>query len=134
MSSTAGLDPETETHIYETLKKLRGTCTILSVTHRLAPVADMDQIVVLDVGRVCEQGTHAGLMSQHGLYYSMYTQQSGFTISSDGLYAEVTPKRLASIPLFEKLDEAALELLASNFVTERYEAGKTVIEEGQIAR
>ncbi len=130
--STAELDPETETHIYETLKKLRGTCTILSVTHRLAPVADMDQIVVLDVGRVCEQGTHAGLMSRQGLYYNMYTQQSGFTISSDGLYAEVTPKRLASIPLFDKLDQAALELLASNFVTERYEAGQTVIEEGQV--
>ena len=131
--STSGLDPETETLIYATLKKLRGTCTILSFTHRLAPVVDMDQIVVLDQGRVHEQGTHAGLMSRQGLYYSMYTLQSGFTISADGLYADVTPRRLGNIPLFGKLDQPSLELLASNFVTERYEAGQTVIEQGQLA-
>jgi ATP-binding cassette subfamily B protein len=130
--STSGLDLETETHIYETLKKLRGTCTILAVTHRLAPVADMDQIVVLDQGRVCEQGTHAGLMGRMGLYYGLFTRQSGFTISPDGLYAEVTPQRLKSIPLFEKLEQPALELLASQFVSERCDSGHTVMQAGDL--
>jgi ATP-binding cassette subfamily B protein len=129
--STSGLDLETETHIYETLKQLRGSCTILAVTHRLAPVADMDQIVVMEQGRVCEQGTHAGLMRQMGLYHDLFTRQSGFTITPDGLYAEVTPERLRSIPLFEKLDEASRQLLATQFVSERCEAGHTVMQEGQ---
>jgi ATP-binding cassette subfamily B protein len=129
--STSGLDLETETHIYETLKKLRGTCTILAVTHRLAPVADMDQIVVMDQGRVCEQGTHTGLMRRMGLYYDLFTRQGGFTITPDGLYAEVTPERLRAIPLFKKLDEAPRQLLASQFISERCEAGHTVMEEGQ---
>jgi ATP-binding cassette, subfamily B, bacterial len=129
--STSALDPETENLIYASLQKLRGTCTILSVTHRLAPVADMDQIVVLDQGRVFEQGSHESLMGAGGLYHSLYARQSGFTVSPDGLSAEVTPQRLAGIPLFKNLDQASREDLAAQFVPERFEAGRTVVEQGQ---
>ncbi len=129
--ATSALDPETEMLIYDTLKQLRRTCTIVSVTHRLAPVADMDQIVVLDHGQVAETGTHEALLKRQGLYYHLYTQQSGFTVSSDGQYAEVTPARLRSIPLFEKLDDATLETLTTQFVTERDDTGRTVIQEGE---
>ncbi len=130
--ATSALDPETEMRIGETLRNLRRSCTILSVTHRLAPVADMDQIVVLDQGQVVEAGSHENLMNRHGLYYQMYTQQSGFMVSSDGLYAEISPSRLRGIPLFEALDEPSLEKFVSQFVTERYEPGKTVIQEGEV--
>ena len=129
--ATSALDPETESRIYETLQTLKHTCTILSVTHRLAPIADSDQIVVMDQGQVVEVGTHEALMNACGLYYQLFTQQNGFTISPDGLYAEVTPARLRSIPLFAQLDDASLEQLATQFVTERYDAGQTVIREGE---
>jgi ATP-binding cassette, subfamily B, bacterial len=129
--ATSALDPEAETLIYDTLKKLRHTCTILSVTHRLAPIADMDQIIVLDQGQVVEAGSHPLLMNRKGLYYHLYTQQSGFHISSDGQYAEVTPARLRSLPLFEKLSDATLQQFTTQFTTERFEPGRTVIHEGE---
>jgi ATP-binding cassette, subfamily B, bacterial len=130
--ATSALDPETETQIYETLKELKRSCTIISVTHRLAPVADMDQIVVMDQGQVVEVGTHADLLRLGGLYYHLSTQQGGFTISPDGQTAEVTPSRLRGIPLFEALDDATLAQIATQFVTEWVDAGHTVIQEGEI--
>ena len=117
--------------IYETLGALKHTCTILSVTHRLAPVVDSDLIVVMDQGTVVETGTHEALIDEGGLYYQLFTQQNGFTISPDGLYAEVTPDRLRNIPLFAQLDGASLALFASQFVSERFEAGQMVIREGE---
>jgi len=50
---------------------------VLSVTHRLAPVASMDQIVVLDRGRVAEMGSHQDLLKQQGIYFQLWNQQSG---------------------------------------------------------
>lgn len=131
--ATSALDPATEAAINATLKKLaaRRDRTILSVTHRLAPVADMDQIVVLDQGKVAEQGSHQELLQRQGLYWYLWRQQSGFLVSPDGQYAEVTPARLRSIPLFEKLDNATLEKFTAQFVTVWYDAGRTVIQEGE---
>ncbi len=129
--ATSALDPETEMLIYETLGALKHSCTILSVTHRLAPVVDSDLIVVMDQGKVVESGTHEALINEGGLYYQLFTQQNGFTISPDGLYAEVTPDRLRSIPLFAQLDSASLALFASQFISERFEAGQMVIREGE---
>jgi ATP-binding cassette subfamily B protein len=130
--ATSALDPETEMHIYDTLKRLRKTCTIISVTHRLAPVAYMDQIVVLDQGLVAEIGTHEDLKNRQGLYYKLLNQQNGFNVSGDGTYAEVTPARLRDIPLFAGLDDASLEKFASQFITERFDAWQTVVREGDI--
>jgi ATP-binding cassette, subfamily B, bacterial len=130
--ATSALDPQTEMLIYDTLKDLRRTCTILSVTHRLKPIADMDQILVMDHGQVAELGTHEDLMIRNGLYFQMATQQSGFTISSDGQNAEITPTRLRSIPLFEGLEDAVLTQLADLFVPEQYDSGQTVICQGEM--
>ena len=130
--ATSALDPETEQLIYETLKKLKGSCTILLVTHRLAPASGMGQIIVLDNGQVAEVGNHETLLMQQGIYYRLYMQQNGFTVSADGLYAEITPARLRSIPLFAQLDDTTLEILAPQFIPEWYEAGSTVIREGDL--
>jgi ATP-binding cassette subfamily B protein len=129
--ATSALDPETEGQIFDTLRQLRGSCTIVLVTHRLAPIADMDQIIVMDQGRVAEAGTHDELCRAQGPYSQLLAQQSGFSVSPDGLHAALTPARLRAIPLFEHLGEHALERLASQFVTERHEPGQTVIEEGE---
>jgi ATP-binding cassette subfamily B protein len=128
--ATSALDPETENLIYETLGKLKHTCTIISVTHRLAPIADSDQIVVMDQGKVMEAGRHNALLSRAGLYYQLYTQQNGFTVSPDGQHAEVTPDRLQNIPLFARLDDLSSKQIAAQFVSERFESGQLVIEEG----
>jgi ATP-binding cassette subfamily B protein len=130
--ATSALDPETEALIYATLKTLASecACTIVSVTHRLAPVADMDQIVVMDQGRVAEQGAHSMLMKQPGIYHALFTQQSGFKVSSDGQSADVTPSHLRLIPLFSKLDQADLEKLANQFVPRHFDSGETVFSEG----
>lgn len=58
-----------------------------------------------------------------------WRRQSGFAISTDGARAAVEPARLRAIPVFERLDDAELELLANRFVTERYAAGETVFDE-----
>jgi ATP-binding cassette, subfamily B, bacterial len=131
--ATSALDPATEAAINATLKKLaaRHDRTILSVTHRLASVVSMDQIVVLDQGAVVEQGSHQELLQRQGLYCHLWQQQSGFLVSPDGQYAEVTPARLRSIPLFETLDDATLEKFAAQFATAWYDAGRTVIQEGE---
>jgi ATP-binding cassette subfamily B protein len=127
--ATSALDPESEAAISETLQDLAGRCTILSVTHRLAPVASMDHIIVMDHGQVIEQGNHTELMAQEGLYYRLFTQQSGFSVSGDGLHGKITTARLRSIPLFADVDEAGLARLASQFIAEPYPAGRPVFRQ-----
>ena len=129
--ATSALDPESEAAIYDTLRELRGNCTILCVTHRLAPVAYMDHIVVMDSGRVAEQGSHAALMAQGGIYHQLYAQQSDFRVSGDGQEGAVTPARLRAIPLFAEVDEKGLARLAERFVAEPLAAGQIVFRQGE---
>ena len=66
--ATAHLDPETEALIQEAMARLLRGRTALMIAHRLRTVAQADQIVVLDQGRVVETGTHAALLRRGGLY------------------------------------------------------------------
>jgi ATP-binding cassette subfamily B protein len=102
------------------------------VTHRLAPVADMDQIVVMERGQVAEQGTHTELLARQGIYCQLWQQQSGFALSADGERYEVTPDRLRAIPLFASVADQALAGLGAHFVTERFEAGRAVFKQGDV--
>ncbi len=72
---TSALDPQNEHLITETLRELKRQRTIILVSHRLSTVADCDQIFVMDGGKIVEQGTHAQLIAQRGLYYSMAKHQ-----------------------------------------------------------
>jgi ATP-binding cassette, subfamily B, multidrug efflux pump len=51
--------------------------TVIAIAHRLSTIAHLDRIVVLDAGRIIEQGTHAGLLEQGGLYADLWAHQSG---------------------------------------------------------
>jgi ABC-type multidrug transport system fused ATPase/permease subunit len=72
---TSALDPQTEQLITETLKSLRGSRTLIIVSHRLSTVLDCDQIFVMDEGRIAEQGTHGELIAKRGVYFAMAKHQ-----------------------------------------------------------
>jgi ATP-binding cassette subfamily B protein len=74
---TAALDAQSEDALRQTLADLSRGRTTLMVAHRLASIMHADRIIVVEQGRVIEQGTHATLMSQSGTYASLFQLQSG---------------------------------------------------------
>jgi ABC-type microcin C transport system duplicated ATPase subunit YejF len=69
---TSALDPSTEAAIMETIKDLMHGRTTLIVTHRLATIHGVDRIVVLENGRIVEQGSGAELLARRGVYATLY--------------------------------------------------------------
>ena len=123
------LDPVTEASIHALFMKLAAGRTVIMVTHRLACAQSFDKIVVLDQGKVAEEGTHQQLFDKQGLYRNLWDKQNGFNINSHG-YFKVTPDRLRAIPIFSDLDFPILENIAGEFNTEIFEPETTVIQEG----
>jgi ATP-binding cassette subfamily B protein len=76
---TSALDPQHERRLIETLRSLKGRCTIVLVTHRLASVVDCDQIFVMEAGRVVEQGSHLELLERSSHYAQMWRAGSDNT-------------------------------------------------------
>ena len=70
---TSALDPSTEAAIMETIKELMSGRTTLIATHRLATIHNLDQIIVLDHGRIIEQGRGPELLTRGGVYAKLYT-------------------------------------------------------------
>jgi ATP-binding cassette subfamily B multidrug efflux pump len=85
--ATSALDSEVEAEIQESLAELMSGKTVIAVAHRLSTIARMDRIVVMDAGRVAEQGTHAGLLAQGGLYAGFWARQSGGFLGEDAAEA-----------------------------------------------
>ena len=75
--ATSALDSESEAHIQQALWTLMEGRTAIAVAHRLSTVAGMDRLVVLDRGRVVEQGTHTELLTAGGGYADLWRRQSG---------------------------------------------------------
>ncbi|WP_127106299.1 ABC transporter ATP-binding protein [Pararhodobacter zhoushanensis] len=81
--ATSALDSEVEASIQETLYGMMEGKTVIAIAHRLSTIARMDRIVVLDDGRVVEEGNHAELLAQGGLYARFWERQSGGFIGTD---------------------------------------------------
>ena len=83
--ATSALDSEVEAVIQEQLFNLMEGKTVLAIAHRLSTIANMDRLIVLDQGKIVEQGTHDELVEQGGLYASLWSRQSGgFIHTLDG--------------------------------------------------
>ncbi|WP_223534022.1 ABC transporter ATP-binding protein [Pseudomonas sp. GL-B-16] len=75
--ATSALDSEVEAVIQQSLYRLMEGKTVIAIAHRLSTIAAMDRLIVLDEGRVVEQGDHTTLLAQGGLYARLWAQQSG---------------------------------------------------------
>jgi ATP-binding cassette subfamily B protein len=75
--ATSALDSEVEAAIQTALDRAMEGKTVIAIAHRLSTIADMDRIVVLDRGRIVEEGTHDDLLARGGLYARYWERQSG---------------------------------------------------------
>ncbi|QUJ78073.1 ABC transporter ATP-binding protein [Sulfitobacter albidus] len=75
--ATSALDSEVEASIQSALERVMEGKTVMAIAHRLSTLKEMDRIVVLDQGRIAEQGTHAELLALRGLYAQYWDSQSG---------------------------------------------------------
>ena len=75
--ATSALDSEVEAAIQEQLADLMAGKTVIAIAHRLSTIARMDRLVVLDRGRIVEQGSHAELLAARGAYARLWDRQSG---------------------------------------------------------
>ena len=75
--ATSALDTESEKLIQDALEQLQQKCTSVVVAHRLSTIENADKIVVIDDGKIVEQGTHDSLLKNNGAYSQLYQLQFG---------------------------------------------------------
>jgi ABC-type polar amino acid transport system ATPase subunit len=85
--ATSALDSEVEAAIQDNLYRLMEGKTVIAIAHRLSTIAALDRLIVLDKGRIVEEGTHEALIARGGLYAQLWKRQSGGFLA-DQLAAE----------------------------------------------
>jgi ATP-binding cassette subfamily B multidrug efflux pump len=87
--ATSALDSEVEEAIQENLYRLMEGKTVIAIAHRLSTIAAMDRLIIMDKGRIIEEGTHETLIANGGLYAQLWQRQSGgFLLQDDAGEAE----------------------------------------------
>ncbi|MGR3198673.1 MAG: ABC transporter ATP-binding protein, partial [Paracoccus sp. (in: a-proteobacteria)] len=81
--ATSALDSEVEAAIQSRLEALMQGKTVIAIAHRLSTIAAMDRLVVMDRGRIVEQGSHAELLARGGIYARLWQRQSGGFLTAD---------------------------------------------------
>jgi ATP-binding cassette subfamily B protein len=81
--ATSALDSEVEASIQVALHRVMHGKTVLAIAHRLSTLSEMDRIIVMDEGRIVENGTHDGLLAQDGMYAKFWNRQSGGFIRTE---------------------------------------------------
>ena len=82
--ATSALDSEVESAIQNSLNTLMQGKTVIAIAHRLSTIAAMDRLIVLDQGRIIEQGSHSELLASGGLYARLWSHQSGGFLMDQG--------------------------------------------------
>jgi ATP-binding cassette subfamily B multidrug efflux pump len=93
--ATSALDSEVEAAIQQSLYRLMEGKTVVAIAHRLSTIAAMDRLIVMDKGRIVEQGDHRSLLAQGGLYARLWAHQSGGFLGEDADEDEVAPRSAA---------------------------------------
>lgn len=75
--ATSALDSEVEAAIQESLYELMENKTVIAIAHRLSTIMQMDRLIIMDKGKIVEQGTHQKLLAKNGLYSTLWKRQSG---------------------------------------------------------
>mgnify|MGYP006133100391 FL=1 len=75
--ATSALDSEVENIIQESLDSLMHGKTVIAIAHRLSTIAAMDRLIVMDNGKIIEEGSHKALIKKKGLYFQLWQHQSG---------------------------------------------------------
>jgi ATP-binding cassette subfamily B multidrug efflux pump len=88
--ATSALDSEVEAAIQQSLYRLMEGKTVVAIAHRLSTIAAMDRLIVLDRGRIVEEGDHRSLLAKGGLYARLWTHQSGGFLVADDTEDEVS--------------------------------------------
>ena len=86
--ATSALDSEVEAQIQQALNRVMQGKTVLAIAHRLSTIAAMDRIIVLDRGRIVEEGSHETLLARGGLYARYWNRQSGGFLGTEEEAAE----------------------------------------------
>lgn len=81
--ATSALDSEVEAAIQESLMQLMEGKTVIAIAHRLSTIAAMDRLIILDEGRIVEQGSHDELLAKGGIYAQLWSRQTGGYLGED---------------------------------------------------
>ena len=81
--ATSALDSEVEAAIQESLETVMAGKTVFAIAHRLSTISHMDRIVVMDAGKIIEEGTHNALLKKQGVYANFWERQSGGFLGVD---------------------------------------------------
>ncbi len=130
--ATSALDPATEAAVHKTLAEVGRGRTVFAATHRLSSVVEADRILVLEKGRLVEEGRHQELLDRGGTYFQLWRKQSGFEIHEDGRQAQVSPSRLEQIPLLSRLGEVFSQSIADQFASQFLPEGRFVFRQGDV--
>jgi ATP-binding cassette subfamily B multidrug efflux pump len=93
--ATSALDSEVEAAIQQSLYRLMEGKTVVAIAHRLSTIAAMDRLIVMDKGRIVEEGDHASLLARNGLYARLWAHQSGGFLGDEADEEEPAPLRAA---------------------------------------
>jgi ATP-binding cassette subfamily B multidrug efflux pump len=96
--ATSALDSEVETVIQQSLYSLMEGKTVVAIAHRLSTIAAMDRLVVMDKGRIVEEGDHRTLLARGGLYARLWAHQSGGFLAEDVDDEESPPRQATGSP------------------------------------
>ena len=97
--ATSALDSEVEAAIQQSLNRLMEGKTVVAIAHRLSTIAAMDRLIVLDKGRVVEEGNHYALLAQGGLYARLWAHQSGGFLGEDAGDSRMSPRQISAATL-----------------------------------